>query len=94
MRRDATAWLAQDGEGKRSQFPEGDGPFAVDRPTISKASYLHVAVGETRVFLVPPLARTIPVQVLVIGDEERFSVGDLLGLATLSSRLRAWREGP
>ncbi len=148
------------------QFPEGYGPFEVDRPTISKAYYLHLAVGETHVFLVPPLARTIPVQVLVIddergrslahsarvdcgdgwrtlrefdtpffepysriehryrvvdaigpsdgpcrvevaqvdgppgpytfsiGDEERFSVGDLLGLATLGSRLQAWREGP
>ncbi len=148
------------------QFPAGDGPFDVDRPTISKAYYLHLALGETHVFLVPPLARTIPVQVLVlddergravahrarvdcgdgwrslqafdtaffepfsriehryrvvdaigpsegpcrvevtqvegppapytfsIGDEERFSVGELLGLARLGSRLEAWREGP
>jgi hypothetical protein len=147
-------------------FPAGDGPFEVDLPTTSKAYYLHLAAGETHVFLVPPLDRTIPVQVLVIddergrsvahrgrvdcgdgwrplrdvdtpfyepfsriehryrivdaigpsdapcrvsvtqvsgppapytfsiGDEERFSVGDLFGLATLGSRLEAWREGP
>jgi hypothetical protein len=147
-------------------FPAGDGPFAVDRPTISKAYYLHLAAGETHAFVVPPLVRAIPVQVLVlddergravahrarvdcgdgwralreadtafyepfsriahryrvvdvigpseapcrvevsqvggppapytfsIGDEERFSVGDLFGLATLGSRLQAWREGP
>ncbi len=148
------------------QFPAGDGPFEVDRPTISKAYYLHLAAGETHLFLVPPLVRTIPVQVLVlddergravahraradcgdgwralrdvdtafyepfsrtehryrvvdaigpseapcrvevtqlagppapytfsIGDEERFSVGELFGLARLGSRLEAWREGP
>ena len=57
VRRDGASWLAQDGEGRRSQYPEGDGPLAVDRPTISKASYLHAAVGVTHVFLVPPLAR-------------------------------------
>jgi hypothetical protein len=148
------------------QFPTGGGPFDVDRPTISKAYYLHLATGETHAFVVPPLARAIPVQVLVlddergraiahrarvdcgdgwrdlrevdaafyepfsrihhryrvvdaigpsatpcrvevtqvdgpsapytfsIGDEERFSVGDILGLATLGARLEAWREGP
>jgi hypothetical protein len=148
------------------QFPEGAGPFVVDDPTISKAYYLHLAPGEAHVFEVPPLARTIPVQVLVlddergralqhearvdcgdgwralravdtpfyepfsrlehryrvvdaigpsetkclvevrqvngppgpytfsIGDEERFSVGDLVGLVGLQGRLQAWREGP
>jgi hypothetical protein len=148
------------------QFPEGAGPFVVDAPTVSKAYYLHLGPGAAHVFEVPPLARSIPVQVLVlddergrplrhearvdcgdgwrtlravdtpfyepfsrlehryrvvdaigpsaspcrvevrqvdgppgpytfsIGDEERFSVGDMLGLIRLGERLRAWREGP
>jgi hypothetical protein len=147
-------------------FPEGEGPFDVDTPLVSKAYYLHLSVGARHAFTVPPLARAIPVQVLVlddergaslrhearvdcgegwrtlravdtpffepfsrtahryrvvdsigptattcrievsqvegppgpytfsIGDEERFSVGDLFGLLGLEARLRAWREGP
>jgi hypothetical protein len=147
-------------------FPEGPGPFEVPDPTVSKAYYLWLEPGESHVFVVPPLGRTIPVQVLVlddergrsqqhrarvdcgdavrslrrvdtpffegfsriehryrivdaigpsdvpcrvevtqtggaggpytfsIGEEERFSVGDLVGLIGLGARLAAWREGP
>jgi hypothetical protein len=147
-------------------FPAGDGPFVVDRPAESKAYYLHLQTGATHVFVVPPVGRPIPVQVLVldddrgrstehaarvdcglgwrslrivdtpffepfsrtehryrvvdaigpsedecrvevvqvsgppapytfsIGDEERFSLGDLIGLLTLGERLERWREGP
>jgi hypothetical protein len=148
------------------QFPTGDGPFSVEAPTVSKAYYLHLSLGQAHVFVVPPLARSIPVQVLVIddergrslghqarvdcgagwrplravdvpfyepfsriehryrvvdaigpsetpcrvevrqvdgppgpytfsiGDEERFSVGDMIGLIGLGERLRAWRGEP
>lgn len=149
-------------------FPEGDGPFAVEAPTVSKAYYLRLETDSAHAFVVPPLPRTVPWQVLVvddadgarlahdvtfacadddgaptverldlayfepfsqvehrirlrgtlgpshdactvtvrqaagppgpytfvIGDEERFSAADLLGLIGLGRRLETWREGP
>jgi hypothetical protein len=50
-------------------FPEGDGPFVVDAPTVSKAYYLRSERGAGHVFVVPPLERSIPVQLLVLDDD-------------------------
>ena len=148
------------------RFPEGPGPFAVEAPTISKAYYLWLERGAEHVFVVPPIERALPLQLLVlddaigarlahevwvacpgvaprglesldlayfepfsqiahrvrargamgpttspcevrvrqtggppgpytfvIGDEERFSASDVLGLFGLGGRLDAWREG-
>lgn len=50
------------------QFPEGEGPFEVEAPTVSKAYYLRLDAGRTHTFRVPPLARTVPLQVLVLDD--------------------------
>lgn len=146
-------------------FPEGDGPFALRNPTVSQAHYLRIGGGVRHVFVVPPLPRAVPVEVLVLddalgrsleltarwrcggieeslsevdqpffesfsrlehryrvvdrigptdeacevivferrgatgpytfalGDEERFSVGDVVGLVGLGGKLRAWQEG-
>ena len=50
-------------------FPEGPGPFEVDAPTVSKAYYLRTERGGGHAFVVPPLARAITVQLLVLDDE-------------------------
>jgi hypothetical protein len=50
-------------------FPEGAGPFEVDAPLVSKAYYLRAERGGGHAFDVPPLARAVPVQLLVLDDE-------------------------
>jgi hypothetical protein len=50
-------------------FPEGPGPFEVDAPTVSRAYYLRSERGGGHVFIVPPLDRSIPVQLLVLDDD-------------------------
>lgn len=49
-------------------FLEGDGPFAVDEPTVSKAFYDWLSVGTAHVYEVPPVGRPIPLQLLVLDD--------------------------
>ena len=162
------ALLVGSAEAHVPLFPDDDGPFEVDAPTVSKAYYLRLEAGSSHVFIVPPLSRAVPLQVLVIddavgarlaheieiacegpdasfttetldlayfepfshvahrvrirgtlgptsgpctvrirqtdgppgpytfviGDEERFSASDLLGLFGLGRRLDAWRDGP
>lgn len=50
-------------------FPEGDGPFTVERPTVSQAIYLRLPVGGEHVFVVDPIPRTVPLQLLVLDDD-------------------------
>jgi hypothetical protein len=50
-------------------FPDGAGPFDVEAPTVSKAYYLRAESGSGHVFVVPPLERSIPVQLLVLDDD-------------------------
>jgi hypothetical protein len=50
-------------------FPDGAGPFEVDAPTVSKAYYLRSERGAGHIFVVPPLERSIPVQLLVLDDD-------------------------
>ena len=50
-------------------FPDGGGPFEVDTPTVSKAYYLTLEAGERHTFVVPPLSRTVPIEVLVLDNE-------------------------
>ena len=50
-------------------FPDDAGPFVVDAPTVSKAYYLRAARGTVHAFVVPPVERSIPLQLLVIDDE-------------------------
>lgn len=49
-------------------FPEADVPVAVDEPAVSKAYYVHGAVGTVQTFVVAPVPRSIPLQVLVLDD--------------------------
>jgi hypothetical protein len=147
-------------------FPDGDAPVEVESPTVSKAYYRRLAAGAAHVYVVPPVPRAIPLQLLVlddatgarlrhevtvagpgaesrslerldvayhepfsglghrirargalgpseagcrvtvrqtggppgpytlsIGDEERFGLGDVLGLVGLGDRLERWRTG-
>jgi hypothetical protein len=50
-------------------FPEGPGPFDVESPTVSKAYYLRSEPNGGHAFVVPPLERSIPVQLLVLDDD-------------------------
>lgn len=50
-------------------FPEGDGPFTVERPTVSQAIYLRLPTGGEHVFVVDPIPRTVPLQLLVLDDD-------------------------
>jgi len=50
-------------------FPDDPGPFVVDAPTVSKAYYLRSERGTVHAFVVPPVARSIPLQLLVVDDE-------------------------
>jgi hypothetical protein len=50
-------------------FPDGPGPYPVDAPLVSKAYYLRTERGAGHTFVVPPLPRSIPVQLLVVDDE-------------------------
>lgn len=50
-------------------FPEGDATVAVDEPEVSKAYYVHGAVGTVQTFIVAPVARSVPLQVLVLDDD-------------------------
>jgi len=50
-------------------FPTGPGPHEVEAPTVSKAYYLRGEFGTTQTFVVPPVARSIPLQLLVIDDD-------------------------
>ncbi len=50
-------------------FPDDAGPFVVDTPTVSKAYYLRAARGTVHAFVVPPVERSIPLQLLVIDDD-------------------------
>lgn len=158
--------LAGAGRAHVPYFPDGADPVVVDAPTVSKAYYLRSEPGAVQEFVVAPVERSVPVQLLVlddeaggrlayrvrldcgssprelrpvdvpfyepfsrlahrirvadalgpsatpcrievahvggpagpytlvVGDEERFGFGDVLGLFTLERRLRAWREGP
>ena len=49
-------------------FPTGPGPHEVEAPTVSKAYYLRSETGVTQSFVVAPVARSIPLQLLVIDD--------------------------
>ncbi len=49
-------------------FPTGPGPHEVEAPTVSKAYYLRSETGATQSFVVAPVARSIPLQLLVIDD--------------------------
>jgi hypothetical protein len=145
-------------------FPEGAGPFAISNPSVSQAHYLNLPAGQSHSFMVPALEYKVPIQLLVldneqgraldfdlvwicagqavqlqkvdtpfyesfsklnhryrivdalgptteacearvserngaagpytfaIGSEEKFSIGDLFGLAGLGARLKAWQE--
>lgn len=50
-------------------FPPNDAPVPVDTPTISKAFYLRSTPGTPHTFVVDPVARRIPVQLLVLDDD-------------------------
>jgi hypothetical protein len=50
-------------------FPVGPGPHAVEAPAVSKAYYLRSETGVTQSFVVVPVARSIPLQLLVVDDE-------------------------
>jgi len=50
-------------------FPTGAGPHEVEAPTVSKAFYLRSETGTTHSFVIAPVARSIPLQLLVIDDE-------------------------
>lgn len=50
-------------------FPDGDGPFTVHRPTVSQAIYLRLPGGGEHVFVVDPIERRVPLQLLVLDDE-------------------------
>ena len=50
-------------------FPDDAGPFVVDAPTVSKAYYLRADRGTVHTFVVPPVERSIPLQLLVIDDD-------------------------
>ena len=58
------------GFAHRPFFLEGSGPFDVTNPEVSKAYYLRMAEGETHSFVVEPLARAVPIQVLVLDNEQ------------------------
>lgn len=53
----------------RPRFPEGPGPFEVIDPPVSQAFYLRLPPGERHLFVLPPLERAVPLQLLVLDDE-------------------------
>ena len=53
----------------KPRFPEGDGPFEVIEPSMSQAFYLFMEEGEKHSFVVPPLERLEPIQLLVLDNE-------------------------
>ena len=53
----------------KPRFPEGDGPFEVVEPDMSQAFYLFLGEGEVHQFVVPPLGRLEPIQLLVLDNE-------------------------
>jgi hypothetical protein len=50
-------------------FPEGAGPFPVHDPVTSQAYYLQLPAKGSLVFVVDPIPRPVPVQVLVLDDD-------------------------
>jgi len=53
----------------KPRFPEGDGPFEVVEPSMSQAFYLYLGEGEQHSFVVPPLDRLEPLELLVLDNE-------------------------
>ena len=53
----------------KPRFPEGDGPFEVVEPSMSQAFYLYLGEGEKHSFVVPPLGRLEPLELLVLDNE-------------------------
>ncbi len=53
----------------KPRFPEGDGPFEVVEPDMSQAFYLYLGEGERHSFVVPPLGRLEPLELLVLDNE-------------------------
>jgi hypothetical protein len=51
-------------------FPEGEGPFRIADPTVSQAHYLNLLAGETHSFMVPALERKVPIELLVLDNEQ------------------------
>jgi len=50
-------------------FPAAGEPVAVAAPAVSKAYYVQTLPGEPWTFLVDPVDRAVPVQVLVLDDD-------------------------
>ncbi len=50
-------------------FPADDEGVLVEEPWVSKAYYVHGSVGSEQTFEIPPVDRTVPLQVLVLDDE-------------------------
>jgi len=57
------------GFAHKPRFPEGDGPFEVVEPSMSQAFYLFMGEGEKHSFVVPPLGRLEPIELLVLDNE-------------------------
>jgi hypothetical protein len=72
-------------------FPAGDGPFAVHRPTVSQAIYLRLPAGGEHVFVVDPIQRQVPLQLLVLDDELGRSL-ELLATWTCAGDTRELRR--
>ncbi len=53
----------------KPRFPQGDGPFEVVEPSMSQAFYLYLNEGEKHSFVVPPLAKLEPLELLVLDNE-------------------------
>lgn len=53
----------------KPRFPEGDGPFEVVEPSMAQAVYLYLGEGEIHQFVVPPLERLEPLELLVLDNE-------------------------
>ena len=50
-------------------FPDAGEPVSVAAPAVSKAYYVQSVPGEAWTFLVDPVERAVPVQVLVLDDD-------------------------
>jgi len=71
-------------------FPAGEGPFAVHRPTVSQAIYLRLPPAGEHVFVIDPIERQVPLQLLVLDDELGRSL-ELRATWTCAGEVRALR---
>lgn len=55
--------------GHQPRFPDGPGPYEVEKPQESQAFYLRIDPGGWQRFVLPPLPEPVPVQLLVIDDD-------------------------